>query len=83
MTSKIVRRVEVRDLCHIVKVEDKYYYIDSVETFDLGFETMVFECDELGAVEDWGNPVYVEWHIDESRMELRHSNICKNLAEYL
>ena len=81
--SNLIRRMEERDLCHIVKANDKYYYIDSADTIDLGYETMVFECDERGEVDNWANSVYVEWHINEESMEDRHNYICEHLEEYL
>jgi hypothetical protein len=40
--SELIRRMEDRDLCHIVRVKDKFYLVDSAETIDLGYETMVF-----------------------------------------
>lgn len=81
--SKVVKRIEERDLCHIVKIEDQYYYVDSVDTIDLGYETMVFECDERGEVPNWADSLYVEWHINEGTMEDRHKYICEHLEEYL
>ena len=30
-----------------------HVYIDTAYTFDAGWETMVFECDENGMVSDW------------------------------
>jgi len=31
----------------------KYLLVDSRDTFDHGYETMVFRCDENGAVDNW------------------------------
>ena len=81
--SQIIRRMEERDLGHIVEVDNQYYYVDSTETIDLGYETMVFECDERGEVENWANSLYVEWHINEESMVDRHNYICEHLEEYL
>ena len=83
--SKLIRRVEERDLTHIVKVEDKYYSIESEDTIDLGYETKVFECDEYGEIESLKilTPLYTEWHINEESMEDRHNYICEHLEEYL
>ena len=30
-----------------------YMFIDSRDTFDRGYETMVFECNENGVVDNW------------------------------
>ncbi len=81
--SELIRRMEDRDLCHIVRVGDKFYLVDSAETIDLGYETMVFKCSECGVVEDWANSLYVEWHVTEESMIDRHKHIINNLNEYL
>lgn len=39
---------------NIVKTKDgNYVLIDSRDTFDCGYETMVFRCEENGNVENW------------------------------
>ena len=37
----------------IVKTKNGYVLIDSRNTFDMGYETMVFKCDEQGGVDEW------------------------------
>jgi hypothetical protein len=81
--SKLIRRMEDRDLCHIAKVGDKFYYIDSADTIDLGYETMIFECNERGEVENWADSLYVEGHIDEASMLDRHKYIISHVEEYI
>lgn len=81
--SKVAFAVAHRELGHIVKTEDgKLFYVDSTETFDAGFETMVFPCDEDGQVTSWFE-LYVEHYKNEKEMEQRHKYICRNLEEVL
>ena len=42
--SKIIKDTGVRELSHIVELNNEYYYVDSNDTFDMGYETMVFPC---------------------------------------
>lgn len=45
----------------VVKLLDgQYVWIDTCYTFDHGWETMVFECDENGDVVSW-------WDLDSDR----------------
>lgn len=81
--SKVVKRIEERDLCHIVKVDNQHYNIDTVDNVDGGYDTAVFKCDERGEIENWAYSVYVEYHIDEASMTDRHKYICEHLEEYL
>ena len=37
----------------IVKTNRGYVLVDSRETFDMGYETMVFKCNERGQVDIW------------------------------
>lgn len=37
----------------IIKINQSYYLVDKADTFDAGWETMVFCCDEEGEVTDW------------------------------
>ena len=82
--SKIIKRVAERDLAHIVKTNiNKYYYVDSADTFDRRFETMAFEYDiEKDEGSDWGE-VYVEWHDSQEEMETKHYWICYHLERCL
>jgi hypothetical protein len=80
--STIIKPIEDRELAHIVKTNTgNYYYVDSADTFDQGFETMAFEYDiESDEVTSWVE-VYVERYDSEEEMETRHKEICLNLEE--
>lgn len=81
--SKVAFIVAHRELGDIVRTEDgTFFYVDSAETFDAGFETMVFPCDEDGQVTSWRER-YVEHYESEKEMEQRHIYICRNLEEVL
>lgn len=82
--SKIIKEVEGRDLGHIVQTDDGVqYYVDSADTYDAGYETMVFLYDEEDDdVFDWGE-LFVERYRKYERMEKRHMEICKNLERFL
>lgn len=55
---------------------------DSRYTFDAGYETMVFPCDENGNVTSWGD-LYVEHYITQEQMNVRHKEIAENLSVYI
>ena len=80
--SEIIRKVEDREMAHIVKIQDKFYYIDSVDSFDCGYETMAFECDKEGEVSDWGD-LYCARYQSFASMKSGHDEICENLENYL
>lgn len=81
--SKVIRREPGRTMAHIVEVGDNAYYIDSCDTFDNGFETMVFEYNlKLNEVESWMD-LYCETYSTSEEMEEGHEHICNNLEEYL
>lgn len=42
------------DIVKSAKVNSGYVYVSTADTFDVGLETMVFECDASGDVLDWG-----------------------------
>lgn len=74
---------------HFVKTDDgNIYYVDSCDTPDCSFETMVFRAEELGTpgcqfeVLDWGE-LYLEHYSDFDEMVERHSYICTHLEELL
>lgn len=81
--SKIIKESGYRELSHIVKSNDKYYLVDSNDTMDAGYETMVFfyniKDDE---VEDWGD-LYCKRYNTEKEMEKHHFEVCKNIEKYL
>jgi len=35
--------------------DGKHYFVSTNDTFDHGFETMIFRCDADGKVTDWGD----------------------------
>lgn len=37
----------------VIKMGQSYYLVDKADTFDVGWETMVFCCNEEGEVTDW------------------------------
>lgn len=80
--SKIIKKVENRDLAHIVKVGEKYYYVDSTFFYSY-YETMAFEYDiEEDEVSDW-NDEYCERYFSEKEMKKRHNEIINHLEDYL
>lgn len=81
--SKVINACHERDLAHIVRTKDgKYYYVDSADTFDAGYETMVFPADEKGEVTDWGD-LYCERYSSYADMKERHNYIIEHLEEVL
>lgn len=85
--SKVIEKLSDRDMGHIVKVDDAYFYVDSADTFDHGFETMVFEVDHYDKKEkeydiDWSG-IYCEHYNSYVGMETRHKYIIEHLEEIL
>jgi hypothetical protein len=80
--SNVVRRFEERDLCHIVEVNNNYYYVDSCKIICREYETIVFKCNERGEVESY-MPVYTEYHKNALIMEDRHKLIIEHLEDYI
>lgn len=66
----------------IVKVNGKYYLVDSCYTFYCGFETMIFMCNDDGKVTDWSD-LYVEHYNTKSEMKIRHYEIVSELEKGL
>ena len=86
--SNVIREVNDRDMAHIVEVGNEYFYVDSVDAFDTGFETMVFgmgilpgEGEEAEAI-DWSD-LYCEYYSSYEAMEIKHKYIINNLEEFL
>lgn len=79
--SKIIKNTGYRELSHIVESENKYYFVDSNDTFDRGYETMIFKCDENGDNIDWTD-IFCKNYDTYVEMELSHNNIIKNLEFY-
>lgn len=80
--SIVVKKIDQRDLAHVVKVEDDYYYIDSANTWDKGFETMAFWCDSEGKVTSWRD-VACEHYATAEEMEKGHMHMIEHLEDYL
>lgn len=83
--SKVVRAVSDRDMAHVVEMENEYYYVDSANTFDVGFETMVFkmEITPMGDEEiDWTD-LYCEHYSSYKAMEIEHNYIINHLEEFI
>ena len=79
--SKILNKTGCRELSHIVECNGKKYFVDSNDTFDYGYETMVFDVlknDEI----DWSG-IYTERYLSYEEMEKQHYIICNNLENYI
>lgn len=75
--SKIVKETGYRELSHIVQTKDgKRYLVDSNNTFDVGYETMVFLCGK------W-NELFVKRYQSEKAMRKMHYKICGSLESLL
>lgn len=75
-----------RDLANIVQTSDgTFYYIDSCNTMDAGYETMAFVCDDREhdfEVLSWIDR-YCRRYPSEEDMIAGHKEICENLEKYL
>ena len=80
--SKIIKGTGVRELSHIVELNNKYYFVDSNDTLDVGYETMVFSCDKNGDSIDWSG-LYTERYNTEEEMRESHYKVCNELENYL
>ena len=81
--SKIIREVKDRELGHIVQTNDgRLHYVDSANTFDCGYETMSFPCNNEGHVISWSEE-YVEHYCTNASMEKRHEYLISHLEEVL
>lgn len=66
---------ESYDLTNVVKTNrtsSGYAYIDTANTFDKGWETMVFECDRHGYVRTW-NDLYVRRYPNKQSARQGHA----------
>lgn len=59
-----------------------YYYVDSRYTYDHGYETMVFSCDDKGEVSSWSDH-YAETYASIEAMQTRHAEIIANMEKYV
>lgn len=80
--EELMSSIESTSLSDIVKINGRYYLVDSVLTLDAWYETMVFRCDKHGINVNW-NEVYVEHHDSFESMKARHKYITENLKEIL
>lgn len=84
--STVIKALPDRELGHIVQTnDDLYYYVDSTNTFDAGYETMVFMCEKDAdefKTSDWRD-LYVEHYSSWDKMEKRHNYLIKHLEEVL
>ena len=83
--SRVVKTVSDRDMAHIVEMENEYYYVDSTDTFDMGFETMVFkmEITPMGDEEINWSELYCECYSSYEVMEAKHNYIINHLEEFV
>lgn len=83
--SKVIKKMPNRPCAHIVQAfdENHFYYVDSNETFDAGFETMAFPYDiEKNEVQSW-NDVAVAHYANLVDMLLGHISFCEELEEHI
>lgn len=63
-----------------VVVNGTHYYVSTVSTFDVDWETMVFLCDENNKVVDWREK-YARWYDNEDEAVIGHKETIDNLEE--
>ena len=80
--SKILKETGYRELSHIVECKGKKYFVDSNNTFDGGYETMVFNTIGEDEEVDWED-LYAEWYDSYEEMKQKHYEICNNLENYI
>ena len=81
--SQIIKPTGIRELSHVVKANNgQYYFVDSNDTLDKGYETMIFECDKHGKNIDWSG-VFVEHYSTYEAMKENHNYIINHLEEVL
>lgn len=82
--SKVIKSTGYRALSHVVQTEDgNLYMVDSNDTFDCGYETMVFPWSKRrNEVKNWTD-LYCERYKSDGDMYAGHKRICENLEEYI
>ena len=80
--SKIIKDTGARELSHIVELNNKHYFVDSNDTFNVGYETMVFSFDKNGENIDWSGLYTIQHNTDEEMRET-HYKVCNELENYL
>lgn len=79
--SKILSRIKIRKLAHIIRTDMGFcYYVDSANTFDHGYETMVFPYDPYTGNINYKS-VFTKLYDKEWQMNAGHSYICKNFEK--
>lgn len=83
--SKVIETVDERSLAHVVELNDELYYIDSDDTFDQGFETMVFAAERCpdGELDINWTDLYCERYSTAEAMNIKHNYIINHLEEFL
>lgn len=70
-----------RHLCYDTECGGQKYHISTADTFDRGWETMIFRRDERGELDV--REVYQELHGDFAEAEERHEYICDHIADFV
>lgn len=88
--SKIVRPANVRQLSHIVELDNgkSWYLVDSrdLRNSELGggLEIMVFKVRKRsGTVSDWKKPVFEEHLGSYEELYTRHHHLCEHLEQFI
>lgn len=81
--SVVIGRYFDRQFSHFVRTNDgTIYYVDSCNTFDRGYETMVFAANEELKVTNW-NDLYAEWYNSFEEMQEGHNRIINHLEYHI
>lgn len=80
--SKIIKETGWREFSTVVETTDgEQYLVSSADTFDAGFETMVFGWDKThDTVANW-HELFCTRHSSYDEMQQVHEKICENLEE--
>lgn len=82
--SKVIKETGWREFSTVVETNDgEQYLVSSTDTFDAGYETMVFGWDKKhDNVENFHELVCVHYTTPDE-MEQTHEIICKNLERVI
>ena len=82
--SRIISETGYRELSHIVQTDaGKLYLVDSNNTLDHGYETMVFKWSKRKKRPTSWKDLYCAYHESEYDMRTAHYIICHNLEKYI
>ena len=82
--SEVIKSTGYRELSHVVKTNNgNYYMVDSNDTPDRGYETMIFTWDEQEDEVESYMDIFCEWHESYSQMQERHYYIIEHLEEFV